>query len=94
MMSETKAGEKVRGYFIKIREFLQDNQKIIYQCVSNKKVLNKINKLHIEEGKEYAYFFTVDEKYTKNFFKIGRTNDIITRLSNYNVGRINEVDLK
>lgn len=38
-------------------------------------------------------FFAVDER-KKEIFKIGRSNKIIERLRNYNVGRIKEIELK
>lgn len=41
---------------------------------------------------ETIYFFAVDDR--KDLIKIGQTSDIINRLRVYNVGRINEVDLK
>jgi hypothetical protein len=86
MSGDSEKSELVREYFIKLREFLVENQKIIYQSIENKKDLNKYSKF------ESIYFFAVDER--KDFFKIGRTIDIINRLRNYNIGRIKEVDLK
>ena len=73
-------------YFIKLREFITENQNIIYQAIENKKKLNKYS------GYESIYFFAVDNR--KMDWKIGRSANIVRRLSNYNVGRIKEVDLK
>ena len=84
---DSTKSELVRDYFIKIREFIYENQELIYQAVENKKDLNKFR------GYESIYFFAVDERHP-DIFKIGRTQDIIHRLRNYNVGRIKEVDLK
>jgi len=84
---DSTKSELVRDYFIKIREFIYENQELIYQAVENKKDLNKFR------GYESIYFFAVDERHP-DVFKIGRTQDIIHRLRNYNVGRIKEVDLK
>ncbi len=39
------------------------------------------------------YFFDVDDR-KNNIFKIEQTKDIISRLNNYNVGRIKEIDLQ
>jgi hypothetical protein len=39
------------------------------------------------------YFFALDINHD-NIIKIGRTNNILQRLRNYNVGRIKEIDLK
>ena len=44
-------------------------------------------------GYETIYFFAVDDR-KNDIFKIGRTNNIINRLRNYNIGRIKEIDLK
>jgi len=87
MGGDTEKSETVRMYFVKIREFITENQKIIYQSLTN-----------YDELKEYSnfetiYFFAVDER-KQDIFKIGRTTDIVHRLRNYNVGRIKEIELK
>ena len=86
MSGDSKQSEVVRMYFVKLREFITENQHLIYQAMTNKKDLSKYTKM------ESIYFFAVDER--KFNFKVGRTNDIVLRLNNYNVGRIKEVDLK
>jgi hypothetical protein len=86
MSGDSEQSEVVRMYFVKLREFITENHHLIYQAMTNKKDLSKYSKM------ESIYFFAVDE--TKFNFKIGRTNDIVLRLNNYNVGRIKEVDLK
>jgi hypothetical protein len=86
MSGDSKQSEVIRMYFVKLREFITENQDLIYQAITNKKDLSKYSKI------ESIYFFAVDER--KFDFKVGRTNDIITRLNNYNIGRIKEVDLK
>jgi len=87
MSSDTQESETIRMYFIKLREFIVENQQMIYQAIENKQVLN------IYRGYESIYFFAVDTR-KPNIFKIGRTQDIVHRLRNYNVGRIKEIDLK
>jgi len=87
MSGDSSKSETVRNYFIKIREFMYENQELIYQSVENKKYLNKFR------GYESIYFFAVDDR-KPDIFKVGRTQDIIQRLRNYNIGRIKEVDLK
>ncbi len=87
MTGDSAKSEDVREYFVKLREFLVENQKIIYQSIENKEDLKKYGKF------ESIYFFAIDER-NKDFFKVGRTIDIVNRLRNYNVGRIKEVDLK
>ena len=87
MSGNSGESETIRNYFVKLREFLTDNQQVIYQAMTNKDDLRKY------VGYECIYFFAADEK-KNNLFKIGSTKDIIERLRNYNVGRVNEVDLK
>jgi hypothetical protein len=86
MSGDSPKSETVRMYFVKLREFITDNQKLIYQAIENKKELDKYT------GYDSIYFFAVDDR--KMDWKVGRTSDIIQRLRNYNVGRIKEVDLK
>ena len=87
MSGDSEKSEEVREYFVKLREFLTENQRAIYQTMENKEELKKYNKF------ETIYFFAVDDRYP-DIFKIGRATNILDRLSNYNVGRIKEVDLK
>lgn len=86
MSSKSKKAGIVRMYFVKLREFIVEHQDLIYQSFSNKDALKKY------AGIETIYFFAVDE--TKDFFKIGRTSNILQRLRNYNIGRIKEIELK
>ena len=87
MGGDTQKSETVRNYFVKLREFLTENQKLIYQSMSNYNELNKY------VGYETIYFFAVDNR-KNDIFKIGRTKDIVSRLRNYNVGRIKDIELK
>ena len=88
MSGDSEESETIRMYFIKLREFITDNQHLIYQAVSNKKNLKMYN------GMEMIYIVAIDER-NKNILKPGSTRrGIIERLSNYNVGRIKEVELK
>jgi hypothetical protein len=86
MSGDSDNSEIIRLYFTKLREFITENQHLIFQALENKDDLKLYSKF------ETIYFFAVDEK--KNFFKIGHTGDIIQRLRNYNIGRIKEIDLK
>ena len=87
MSGDSSKSETVREYFVKLRDFMYEHQELIYQSIENKKDLNKFR------GYESIYFFAVDDR-KPDIFKVGRTQDIIQRLRNYNVGRIKEVDLK
>lgn len=77
--------EVVRLYFSKLRQFLTDNADLVKQALDNKNELLKKFK-----NFETIYFFAADT----GKYKIGKSKDIFERLENYNVGRINEVDLK
>ena len=89
MAGDTKEAGDVRTYFIKLREFITDNQKLIYQSLANKdEDLKKF------VGYECVYFFAVDNKYLDGF-KVGITqSNIVKRLKSYNTGRIKDVELK
>ena len=86
MSGDSVNSETVRMYFVKLREFITDNQHLIFQAIENKNELGKY------VGYESIYFFAVDDR--KMDWKIGRTINIIQRLRNYNIGRIKEIDLK
>jgi hypothetical protein len=85
--SDSVKSETIKLYFIKLRQFITNNHELIYQALENK------DELDIYSGYESIYFIAIDER-KPNILKIGRTNDIVKRLRNYNVGRIKEVDLK
>ena len=87
MGGDTEESETVRMYFVKLREFITENQTLIYQSLENYEDLKKYSNF------ETIYFFAVDDR-KQNIFKIGRTIDIVKRLRNYNVGRIKEIELK
>ena len=87
MSGNSKEAESVRIYFSKIREFITENQNILYQAMDKNIDLKKYTMF------ETIYFFAVDDRYN-DVFKIGRTNNIIKRLQTYNTGRIKEIDLK
>jgi phage anti-repressor protein len=87
MESDSPKSETIKLYFIKLRQFLTDNHELIYQAVENKEELD------IYSGYESIYFIAIDER-KPDILKVGRTNDIVKRLRNYNVGRIKDVDLK
>lgn len=74
-------------YFVKLRQFIVENQNLIYQAMENKVELKKYI------GYETIYFFVMDDR-KPELLKLGRTKDIVQRLRNYNVGRIKEVELK
>lgn len=87
MSGDSLKSESVRNYFVKLREFITEHQYEIYQALTNKDKLKKY------VGQDCIYFFVADERNNK-LLKVGTTQDIITRLRNYNVGRVKEVELK
>lgn len=88
MAGNTEQSELVRLYFVKLREFIYENQILIFQALDNNQDLRKY------AGFDTIYFFAVDDMHKEDFFKFGRTSDIIKRLRTYNTGRIRDVDLK
>jgi len=84
MLGDSLESERIRIYFSKLRQFIHENQNILYQALENKKDLSKY------KFYECIYFFAVDNKK----FKIGHTDNILQRLRSYNVGRIKEIELK
>jgi hypothetical protein len=66
MSGDSKESESIRMYFTKLREFLTNNQHIIYQAMDNKTNLKDYNRF------ETIYFFVVDER-KKDIFKIGKS---------------------
>jgi 23S rRNA maturation mini-RNase III len=87
MSGDSKQSEVVRMYFTKMREFITDNQRVIYQA------MNKKNDLKIYNKMDTIYFFAADER-KQDILKVGKSSKIVERLRNYNVGRIKEVELK
>jgi phage anti-repressor protein len=87
MLGNSDESEAVRQYFIKLREFLTENQHLIFQAMEKKEDLKKYN------GLETIYFFVIDER-RPDLIKVGHTSSIVQRLRTYNVGRIKDVDLK
>jgi hypothetical protein len=75
MSGDSEESESVRMYFVKLREFITENQKLIYQLI--KKII--IFFIFIKT----INFFAVDDR-KQNIFKICRTIDIIKILRNYN----------
>lgn len=87
MSGDSEKSESIRMYFVKLRQFIVENQNLIYQAMENKIELKKY------VGYETIYFFVMDDR-KPELLKLGRTKDIVQRLRNYNVGRIKEVELK
>ena len=87
MSGDSDQSEVVRMYFTKLREFITDNQRVIYQA------MNKKNDLKIYNKMDTIYFFVIDER-KQDILKVGKSSKIVERLRNYNVGRIKEVELK
>jgi hypothetical protein len=87
MSGDSDQSEVVRMYFTKLREFITDNQRVIYQA------MNKKNDLKIYNKMDTIYFFAADER-KQDILKVGKSSKIVERLRNYNVGRIKEVELK
>jgi len=103
MSGDSDESEVIRSYFIKLREFITENQHLIYQSMQNNNALKKLEGKNMHKNESFLacklksltwiYFFVVDKR-KPDIIKIGRSKKIIQRLSNYNCGRIKEVELK
>lgn len=84
MNGNTEESDAIRSYFIKLREFLMDNQKIIYQSI-DENIRNRK-----ECGGDCVHFFASNDK--TNFIK---QNSIVikNKLRFYNIGRIKNDDI-
>jgi hypothetical protein len=85
MASDSEKSEVVRLYFSKLRKFVSENQHAIFQAMEK-----KADDLKLFDNMDTIYFFAVD----KRKFKIGKSNGIVKRLRNYNIGRIKEIEFK
>lgn len=54
MSGDSPKSETIRMYFVKLREFITDNQQLIYQAMENKTELDKYSVY------DSIYFFAVD----------------------------------
>jgi hypothetical protein len=73
MNGDSEKSEVVRLYFSKLRQFITENQHLIFQAMENKKELCK------HAGMESVYFFAVDE--TKFDFKVGRAKGYSAKIA-------------
>lgn len=86
MASQTERGVEVRSYFSKLRTFLTNYQEQIYELFNNSTIVKDISK------NKCFYVIALDEN--KDIYKIGRTSDLLNRIKNYQVGRIDNIDIK
>ena len=56
MSGHSKGSESIREYFVKLREFIVENQQLIYQAMGNNFILKQYN------GFESIYFIAIDKK--------------------------------
>ena len=78
MSGDSPESETIREYFVKLRVFLVENQKTIYQAMEKKENLKKYSNF------ESIYFFAVDER-NNDLFKVGgRANQILQTLTKKN----------
>lgn len=105
MNTDTKEGEEIRTYFTQLRRFLIEYQKIIHQSLTNYEDLKKYSGMEtiyffcVDERYPDIFLSKTLSQRSPYFLeigtdKVGRTSDILRRLRVYNVGRINEIDLK
>jgi phage anti-repressor protein len=85
MRSRTKKAEDVRTYFIELDDFVTTYKNEILDALLKK--LN--NKRHGRDGQGWIYVFRVKG----DILKIGYTEDLLQRLRNYMVGRVDDIDI-
>ncbi len=64
MAGNTEQSELVRLYFVKLREFIYENQILIFQALDNNQDLRKY------AGFETIYFFAVDDTHKEDFLNL------------------------
>lgn len=91
MRSNTKPAELVRTYFIEIDEFVTHYSDQISDGIMNdiEEVAQKIKKNPKNDGPGYIYAIRV----AKGLLKLGYAKDLLSRLSVYNTGRAEDVEL-
>ncbi len=94
LKSNSDESHRIHQYFIELREFIFNNSKLIEQSLNTHEILiNTTSIKKYNDNYSVLYFFAVDKKY-ENIFKVGSTYNIINRIKSYNVGRINDIDIK
>jgi len=85
MSGTTDTAETVRLYFSQLRKFIHEHSTLIDQAMKR-----NYDDLKKYEGFETIYFFAANER----AFKVGRSEKIVKRIRNYNVGKIDDTELK
>lgn len=83
MMSKAKKAEPVRDYFIMLRKFIQYYKNHIAKMIMDN---------NLQQPKGQIYIILANKH--KNIFKIGKTDDIRSRLRNYATGKDVHPDIK
>lgn len=86
MESQTERGAEVRSYFSELRIFLTKYQEKIYEIFNNSTIVKDVSK------NKCIYIIALDEN--NDIYKIGRTENLANRIKNYQVGKIDNVDIK
>ena len=88
----TNKSKEIKKSFIEIDKLFKFYNKYIYQF--NKKKINDITLIknynytkNLHEFNEFIYICTTKQQSKENIFKIGRTNNLNSRLSGYNTGK-------
>jgi phage anti-repressor protein len=104
MLTETEEGSQVRLYFVKLRQFVSEHYQSISQALSTNLSIKDISKKIKEKGLSCIYIIGLSKEIDlrsetstsglKDLFKPGRTTNLVNRFSNYNSGRLNDVDIR
>jgi phage anti-repressor protein len=98
MLSRSKNAEMVRTYFIEIenlyfkyrQQTLKGMQDEIERLERNQKPIEGVAEKELKSG--YLYIIRASEQ-KDGLVKIGRTNNLVARLRNYNSGRADDVEV-
>ena len=94
MRSNTKRAEEVRTYFIQLEGLISRYKTVMLNGMQAeiKKLNNAVRPKNPEDGFGYIYVIKAsDDK--QNVYKIGRTKDLLKRVSNYSTGRLDGVQV-
>jgi phage anti-repressor protein len=91
MMSHSKNAELVRSYFIEVEGlFLRYKDEVLLGMQAQLESKKKMSRVEPKQG--YVYIVRASEKHD-GLYKIGRSQDLLQRIKNYNTGRVEDVEV-
>lgn len=91
MMSHSKNADLVRSYFIEVEGlFLRYKEELLKGMKAMVESSKKVSKIKPKQG--YVYILRASDQHD-SVYKIGRSKDLVKRLSSYNTGRAEDVEV-